>query len=298
VFTGGEPTLAGRNLLLAIERAASHGLATRIVTNAYWAVNDKGAEDRVSSFVNAGLTEINFSTGDQHSRFVPLENVVRATRAAVRRELTVAIMVETVKERTVTKETIENHLGFRQILQDFPHAEIKVLESPWMPLSPSVTQKYPDGIAINRRNLAMRQGCDSILSTTTIQADGRIAACCGLGMRLIPELQMGNIRDTNIADADQRAADDFLKRWMRVEGPEHILAWSSTHNPEIEWEDMYAHRCQACIRLYKDPKVRKVIAEHYEEKIADVLFAEWLLFQYNPTTSNTDDAATGYIATT
>jgi MoaA/NifB/PqqE/SkfB family radical SAM enzyme len=31
VFTGGEPTLAGRNLITAIERAASHGLMVRMV---------------------------------------------------------------------------------------------------------------------------------------------------------------------------------------------------------------------------------------------------------------------------
>jgi hypothetical protein len=41
---------------------------------------------------------------------------------------------------------------------------------------------------------------------------------------------------------------------------------------------MYAHRCQACLRLYKDPKVRDVIAQHHQEKIADVLVTEWLLF--------------------
>ncbi len=43
---------------------------------------------------------------------------------------------------------------------------------------------------------------------------------------------------------------------------------------------MYAHRCQACLRLYKDPLVRDVIAKRYKEKIADVLVGEWLLYNY------------------
>ncbi len=278
VFTGGEPTLAGKNLLLAIERATARGLITRVVTNAYWAVNEKGTKSRISDLTNVGLHEINYSTGDQHTRFVPLDNVIRATRGAVEKGLPVSIMVETVKERTVTKQMIEDHPAFKIIRQDFPQSYINIHESPWMPLSPFNIQKYVQGLTVNRENLSLRTGCDSILSTTTIQADGKIGVCCGLGMRIIPELHAGNIHDTTIAEADQMATDDFLKRWIRVEGPERIVAWAASYDADIKWEDMYAHRCQACIRLYKDPKIREIIREHYQEKIADVLFAEWLLF--------------------
>ena len=45
---------------------------------------------------------------------------------------------------------------------------------------------------------------------------------------------------------------------------------------------MYGHKCQACIRLYKDEKVRNIIREHHKEKIADVFFAEWLIYSYRP----------------
>jgi len=283
VFTGGEPTLAGKNLLVAMQRAASHGLIVRVVTNAHWAVSDEHAGRRIASLMSAGLSEINFSTGDQHARFVLVENVIRATRAAVQVPLhAVAIMVETVRERRITKETVINHPDFKRILDDFPHAQVRVNESPWMPLSPSWIHGYPDGAAVNASNLSRRTGCDSVLATTTIEADGRMAACCGLGMRLIPELQIGHVSDTRLEDADKLAESDFLKHWIRLEGPERILAWASTHDPDIEWENLYAHRCQACLRLYKDPKVRKIIAEHYEEKIADCLFAEWLLYHDRP----------------
>jgi len=209
---------------------------------------------------------------------VPVQRVVRATRAAVKAGLPVSIMVETVAERRVTLETVVEDPSFRSIRNEYPTARIKVHESPWMPLSPSTTFQYAGEVTVNRTNLALRQGCDSVLSTTTVQADGQLGACCGLGMRLIPELQLGSLPDTRLVDADRAAAGDFLKRWIRVEGPEHILAWAAEHDPDILWEDMYAHRCQACLRLYQDPRVRKVISEHYEEKIADVLFAEWLLF--------------------
>lgn len=186
----------GKNLIKSIERASPRGLFTRIVSNAYWANTDKGAEQVISEFVRAGLTEINFSTGDQHTRFVSIENVICATRAAVGGGLLVAIMVETVNERQITKEVLENHPKFKRIRQDFPHCWIRVDESPWMPLSPSVIRKYPDGMLTNSANLVTRTGCDNVLTTTTIEADGTIAACCGIGMRAIPELRLGNIHET------------------------------------------------------------------------------------------------------
>jgi organic radical activating enzyme len=283
VFTGGEATLARKNLLAGIQRAASHGFPVRVVTNGYWAITDAAADRCVDTFVKAGLTEINFSTGDQHIRFVPLERVLRGTRAAVKAGLTVAIMVETRKKRKVTKATLEDCDDFQSICRDFPKSQIGIVESPWMPLSPSLVSKYNDHQAINRLNLPFRKGCDNVLTTTTVQADGRIMACCGIGMRQIPELEVGRVGETTLSAADRAAADDFLKQWIRIEGPEKILAWAATHDPEIQWEDMYAHRCQACLRLYKDPKVRQVIADNYLEKMADVLFAGWLIFGEVPT---------------
>jgi Radical SAM superfamily len=284
VFTGGEPTLAGDDLLCAIQRASSAGVTTRVVTNAWWATDDEAASRLALSLVRAGLREINFSTGDQHTRFVPLDNIFRACTAALQAGLrTICIMVEVVRDRTITEASITRHPTFKTLVARFPEARIYILESPWMPMSPSLPGAYPEGLTANSSNLGKFGGCDSCLNTTTVQADGKIAACCGLGMRGIPELQIGHIGSTTLADADKAAADDFLKRWIRVEGPVRILSWAATHNPKIQWENMYAHRCQACIRLYKDPAVRAVIREHHEEKFSDVLFKEWLLHHFEPT---------------
>jgi hypothetical protein len=56
---------------------------------------------------------------------------------------------------------------------------------------------------------------------------------------------------------------------------------------------MYAHRCQACIRLYTDPAVRRVVRDHYEEKIADVMCAEWLLYHHTTEGDATGTAPNG-----
>jgi hypothetical protein len=167
-------------------------------------------------------------------------------------------------------------------MRRFSTTQIRVIESPWMPLHPDLVHSYPQGMTANKSNVASRIGCPSILSTTTLQANGTLAACCGLGIRTVPELQLGDFSQLSIADADKQASNDFLKRWIRVDGPEAILAWAANHDNEIEWEDMYAHQCQACLRLYKDERVRKVIASHFSEKVVDVLFREVLLYHFSP----------------
>ena len=282
VFTGGEATLAGDDLLDAISETRSLGLLSRLVTNCHWACDQEAADAYVGLLKRHGLNEINFSTGDQHARFVPVEHVLHALRAALTHGFTPAVMVETVADREVTKETVESHPHYLETRRQFPGRVMKVSESPWMPLKPGRHERYPEGMAIDASNLENCEGCDSVLQTITLQADGRLGACCGLGMRLVPELQVGTADSTPIEQAVDEAEEDFLKRWIRLDGPERILAWAAGIDPEIEWEGMYAHRCQACLRLYKDPAVRSVIREHWTEKVPDVLFGEWLLHEYRP----------------
>lgn len=278
VFTGGEATLARKHLFLGLKQAAARGLSTRLVTNGYWARTPTAATRLVQQLVDSGLTEINFSTGDQHTRFVPVETVLRGVRAAVEFDLAVALMIEVVAGRDVTEQTIRSHNAFVSIEEDHPHAEISIHESPWMPLTHHKKHRYPKGFAADRDNVQLKDGCDSILSATTLQADGKIGACCGIGMRAVPELQVGDIHSSTLAEADKNAADDLLKRWIRLEGPERILSWAADHDPRIEWEDRYAHKCQACLQLYRDPLVGDVIREHHGEKLADIVFGEWLLY--------------------
>lgn len=276
VFTGGETTLRWKELLAAIEHATALGLPTRVVTNAHWAYSPAAAQMRIADLVAAGLFEINFSTGDEHVRFVPLERVVLGCVAAVRSRLPVHVMVENRKTRGIDAKDVLEHPLVAALAPE-ERKRLRVLPSPWMPLDPSVKASYDEGVAVDRKNVAMRSGCDSVLETYTLKADGTIAACCGIGMFDIREL---TVTDTQSGGFLQRAIelaeDDFLKVWLHYVGPEKILAWAATKDPGIEWEGWYAHHCQSCHRIYKDPRVRACIREHYEEVVAEVLQAAWL----------------------
>lgn len=280
-FTGGEPMLYGVGLRRLVGRAHSFGIPTRMVSNAYWALDVEKAKRRLRPLVDAGLGELNVSTGDEHARFVPPRNVLFAARAGLDLGLIVAIMIETRADNHINKQSLTSEPLFAELFDADSRALLTFCESPWMPLDEAELYSYPEGMTVNHSNMGSRAGCDSVIDTTTVLADDRIMACCGLGTQSIPELHVGTVGVDSLAEAHQRSEGDFLKRWIRDEGPERILAWAARYNERILWEDMYAHRCQACKRVYSDPIVADVLREHYEEKILDVLASEWLMHTPN-----------------
>jgi hypothetical protein len=276
VFSGGEPTLAGNALLEAMRQACCQGLQVRMVTNAHWATTPEDAAERLSAFAECGLAHLTLSTGDEHIRFIPVDWVLNAARACAAIGIASTIVVENDADRALTVGHIKNHPQFVAIVEAFPAAQLNVVEWTWSPLSPFRFGHYEPGATVDVSNLDGCGRCEEILSTTTLQADGTISPCCGLGIRFVSELKLGNIRDAGLADANAKAARDFLKRWIRAEGPERILAWAAAYDPSIRWEGLYAHRCQACMRVFADPNVRRVIDNHQAEKTAEIDFLESL----------------------
>ncbi len=108
VFSGGECFLLGKELDTAIKFATDLGLSTRCVTNGYWATTEERAAQRLQKVIDAGLKEINFSTGDFHQEFVPQSNIVNGALASVRLGLSTVIMIELQKERKVTAPKIRS----------------------------------------------------------------------------------------------------------------------------------------------------------------------------------------------
>lgn len=82
VISGGECTLLGNDLDKIIAYGTQRGLRTRIVSNASWAKSYDDAYCRMMGLVKAGLCEFNVSTGKQHQKFVPLQNIIYAILAA------------------------------------------------------------------------------------------------------------------------------------------------------------------------------------------------------------------------
>jgi len=244
-------------------------LRTRIVTNAHWATAPSEAARIVEALKAAGLDELNLSTGDEHVRFVALDRVALAIAAGLDQGYTVHVMVEYRKHRTIRKADV---LAHPLLLNHVSRERIEVLESPWMPLSPERIGDYDAVDTVDAESVYARGPCTSVLETYTVHPDGKVSACCGLGMEIIEELYAGYADAPGfLREAVADAEADLLKLWLRYKGPEKILAWAAERDPSIQWEGMYAHNCQACHRVYRDPKVADVIMTHHAEATTEIL---------------------------
>ncbi len=292
VFTGGEPTIYFDDLLKCIRRAASLGFPVRLVTNGLWALRPELAKRKALALKEAGLSEINFSTGNEHVRFVPIRAVKNAIIACLELDIRPNVMIERTSEQF--PERVE--LFDKEFVEYFPDFESsQVIDSPWMPMDSEIFFDYPEDICANRGNIHKFQGCDSVLQTYVLSTDDYIKSCCGLGSRNTPELQSLESFDGNNSKSLQNivyeAEQDFLKLWIRNEGPEHVLMWAAEKDDGIEWEGRYAHRCQACMRVYSDRRVREAILNHYGEKIGDILARELAVERFDDLVTNRAEIA-------
>lgn len=271
-FSGGECFLLGDDLMEAIELANNLGLATRCVSNGYWAANGASAERMAHRLRDAGLAEINFSTGDNHAQFVPIESIIHGAAAMTAVGITVAIMVEVTGTRTVTRQTVLDHPLYQEYFGGEASVEPLIEESPWISMDEGQPEvAYALEQVLNKGNLYRRRGCDSILSTIVATPQRDLKVCCGITSEQIPDMRLGTLDNRTIASLYEGAVSDFLKIWLSVDGPERIVAWAAQYYPEIDWENRFAHQCDTCLFMYRDPLVRKAIEEHGREMIPEVL---------------------------
>jgi pyruvate-formate lyase-activating enzyme len=271
VFSGGECFLLREDLVRAVKFAAKNGLRTRCVTNGYWARLLPRGRKRLQQLKDAGLSELNISTGDFHQRWVPEESVINAARLGVEMQFdNTLIVVEAQKERRVTVARLLENPHLQELQQNRKSNGFRIIESAWMPMDAGQIIDQPAGRVLNHQNIHQRHGCESVFRTIVVTPTKKIGFCCGLSRELIPELN-AEWSDDSLADLLAVAGSEFMKIWLFVDGPERILAWAASKDPQIDWEGRYSHHCHACLALYQDPRVRRAISLNYRERVDDVL---------------------------
>lgn len=262
VFTGGECFLLGKSLDKIVAHAKGKGLYTRCVTNGFWAKTPAIATDRLKELKSAGLTEINFSAGFAHQEFVPSEFVLNGAISAAKLGMLALISVENNATRRKGGEALSKHPLTEQFIKDYPEQAklLKIMDTVWV----------GDGASdVGGRNKT--KPCDTVLDTLVITPDYHLKSCCGLSVNSIPEMNMGAVSPKTLRAAHAEQFDDFLKIWLKVDGPEGIINYIKGKHTDVE-TPKFSHPCQACKFLYSSQKIRGLIREHFTEKIADVLF--------------------------
>lgn len=265
VLTGGECFTYGDSLAELIKYASTrHKMFVRIVTNAYWAPSTEKAIRRLSPYVEAGLNEINLSTGDDHLEFVPLTNIKNACLASVELGLSPLVNIETRSDRlfSVNNFLKDNHL--RKLVLD---KKVQVINGIWVSFKKEHNQQSKNPAHLTYPHTR----CNNLFNSINIDPEHRMLACCGLTAKYTKFLDLGNLKKKSIKSLFNKQFEDFLKIWIFTEGPHKILRFISKYahiNPE-EFENL--HDCQVCAIIFNNDTCQTILKEHYKEIYSNVI---------------------------
>ena len=272
VLTGGEPFLLGINFLTeVIGYAKSLNLHTRIVSNAFWATTPQKTAKYINALVKAGLDEINFSTGDEHQKYVKIENIVNACIESVKSNLMVAVNVESHAGSNFKNMALLENTQYKDFFSNKKNAEkIKIINGLWS----SLDRNY-EAFEYNKNEIEllknMKKGCDSIFNIYSVFPNGDLAACCGLTVAKMDHLQLGNLKKMDLKLLYENQYRYFINLWIRIEGPYKIIEFLTSKEPELGKLPLN-HVCQVCNYLFNNEKVVAAVSKYYVEKIPEVFF--------------------------
>lgn len=267
VWTGGECTLLGSDLVKGIQYAKEKGFPSRIVSNGVWAKTKTIAEEKLSTLIKAGLAELNISTGDNHQEFVDANLAILAAVTAARMGISSVISVEKTKQSKFNLDSLKNNEIYREFMDMGINTDkLKVINPVWVSFHQDTCYSYKDE---DLDNSQLDRGCNNIFDFTGVDPNGNYIGCCGLTVRYIPSMNLGNVKDIDMVEAYSKQYNDFLKRWLFIEGPKRIIERAHEWNPEIEIP-RFPHFCLYCSYLYNNEQIRCEILKNYKKIANDI----------------------------
>jgi hypothetical protein len=282
IFTGGEPLLKMDEVEETIRFAHTHGLWTRVVTNAFWAKTPESAAQYLGRLVQAGLSEINFSCDDLHQEHIPLQNIHHAFWAAKKAGLPALIAHKKVASGKITPESLSAFLGVE--LKEFKEYE-KCQEGPDL-YSTSLTVPVGHGtetldekdfIIYPENPYVWSYPCNGVLNGLIISPDRQISLCCGMMEQTVPELHLGAWDNSRVAELIEECNSDLIANWLALEGPYGMMKVIREKDPSITFRNHYVNHCHLCNEILTRPDTRAVLMQCAGEKAGELSLRRGLL---------------------
>ncbi|HEX3465685.1 MAG TPA: radical SAM protein [Candidatus Elarobacter sp.] len=259
VFTGGECFLLGQDLDALIAHAHELEFGTRVVTNGYWAVNEKAARERVHALANAGLDEMMLSTGTFHQRFIAVDPIVHAAQAAAKARIATRISIEAFDQSTFDETILREKLA-----DEIASGAVYLTLAPWIPDAGGRGTAELSHRTFKGPDAAVSDGCAQIMNVISVTPTQTLTACCGFPMEQLPALTIGSVSASSLDEALRNAPNRLLQIWLHVSGPAGIADFVARYVPGYRLNPGKSI-CQACTQVQRDNVALKVIAEHAAE---------------------------------
>lgn len=239
-FTGGEPFLEYRSLLLLVKYATQKGKKVTTITNGYWASSYEKAHRILSELIEAGLQHLNISHDSYHKQYVATKHVKNLLDAAVQLGLATTLVMVTTKGETVG--SIVDELG-----DGLYGTSLSI--SPCLPAG--AASQYPD------------ECFDRILSTTGLRCvyggnlvvgyEGTIFPCCS---QVIYDagLGIGNYTDISLDKALSKTKNNALLYLIRNEKMDFFIDIAK-NKLGLTLPEKVVNVCELCSILFKKENI-------------------------------------------
>lgn len=289
VFTGGEPTLLKDDLLRAIHYCHSHGILTRIVTNAHWANTAGNARKVLSALKQAGLDELNFSLDDYHAPYVPVQNVKNAWKATKGMGfLSVVIANSHGESDTITPEWIQQF--FEETIQvrdpDHRHGysdgrEKKDADGTLYIITEARVQKTGRAAEMIKEEdfhevpdqTSLNCSCGAVIIQPSVGYRNDLWACCGVNCEENEVLRLGDLNTESYESIMQRSCNSVLLNAIHYLGPYSLIKFVEEKDPGIHFSGNYHSMCEMCEVLTTNSDALKVLRANYAE------LTSWIVLQ-------------------
>lgn len=277
IFSGGEPTLLGDDLLDSIAFADSLGIVTRIVTNAHWAVSEEKARATLVQLREAGLAELNISTDDYHIPYVPFDNIQNAWNASKKLGFSAVVIANSWGPNSkINSQYIMSKLG-----EDIPvRFNDKGRANPLGRPSSDGTKYLIANGYLQMIGRADKLAQSNRHSTQTSRISGRcpctgfdlalspsnhLLACCGIEVKSNEILDLGDASCSSTNGLIYQADDNLLVNALALKGPMFLKNFVQMHDSDVPFREKYSTMCELCENVIRNEAANKILQKYSHE---------------------------------
>ena len=267
VLTGGEPTLIKHEVLCNFFRFIKEETLIkniRIVTNGHWAKSYEKAYSILKEWKKAGLDELNVSCGEFHQEFIPIKNIAHAYKAGCALDYSTVLVAgeftKSKREHKLTPYNFEKELECRIKY----HYECSPFVNKKQAINCNCAFHYgrgknhikPEDIPLTKYE-NIPNTCSHTISSLSFHPDGIVTLCCGVGVRDVTFLDIGNWREESLQTILTRSDNDLFANLIRFYGLKALKEKIMAIHPELGLSHKlnYTGQCELCFELFTNNKV-------------------------------------------
>lgn len=246
-FTGGEPTVARRQLKVLSAAASAAGMTSAVVTASPWARTEASAERTVEDFPDIAVWDL--SVDHFHEPFVSLETVRRAYKVLIAAGRRVTIRL------TYTDPDSDDTRRILDFVATLPEAHFACQR----------VRPVGRGLQISVRKVAAYNPWvkPCVTQGLVIRYDGSVSPCClNLVERRDHTFQYGDATQRDLADIHADFVTDPLLQLVRSLGfAEAIRLLEDDGLGHLVPEQLPSEACQMCEHLMTDTAITGALRE-------------------------------------